>query len=177
VSASDNLSNELFFTAHRGLAAERDYYGQTGRIRGGAGIHWSADKDVAESFSRNIPEGRLMNKPIGTVISAHIPMSSVETDTNVLKKTGVLNKKGKPEWPQEQEVTVKKGAPIHITEVTRQGSYSRDKAEDAREELLAKPYEELVPGYQKEYDKWDTRANRRTRRVTKRFNPPKEMKA
>lgn len=137
MAAQDNLSQELFFTAHRGLT-------QAPAKGKGLGVHWSADKDVAEAFAGAENPEELPN----TVVTARIPMSSVETDTKTLTKNAVLNKKGKKIGPTEEEVPVKKGAPIHVEKIVS----TRVRDADDR----------YVYSY-------------RTR--TKRFNPPKEMLA
>ena len=87
------LSNELFFTAHRGV---RNALGR----EQGLGSHWTASKETAEVFAEQVPGGyRKLGPdviPSGsgyaphTTITADIPMSSVETDTNVLKSKDVV---------------------------------------------------------------------------------------
>lgn len=93
-----NLSNELFFNVHRGLREPLD------KSRG-LGIHWSADYGVARRFSRD-----------KTVLHAQVPVSSVETDFKKLKQQGVdLNS---TQVLPEQEVSLKKGAPVRLTGIT-----------------------------------------------------------
>ena len=131
MSAQDHL-NELQFEAHRGL--------QTNKPVGNLGAHWTTDPNTARMFTiplSGTPNPHLKGK---TIISANIPMSSVETNTKRLKKLDVLDKKGQPKHPGEDEVTVKAGAPVFVTSVKKRQPESR-----------------------------------RTR--TRRYNPPREMKA
>jgi hypothetical protein len=103
MSASDNLSQELFFTVHRGLPAEKERLNQTRHV----GMHWSANDIIAEDFAvDNNEPGR--TKPY--VIHAKVPISSVETDSDTLYNRSVGG-----DFSGEQEVPVKSGSPIQIT--------------------------------------------------------------
>ena len=126
----------------------------------GLGSHWTASKETAEVFAEQVPGGyRKLGPdviPSGsgyaphTTITADIPMSSVETDTNVLKSKDVVGKSGKYEYPHEQEIPVKEGAPVYVKEI---------QSKSPKKNLANK-------------DRFQ-----RHRVRTKRFNPPKEMKA
>lgn len=122
-----NLSNELFFEAHRGLT-------KVGKPTGALGSHWSASRGTADDFM-----SRGSTRPTGVIISAKIPMSSVETATERLTdvRRGNYN---------EQEITTKKNSPVLVTSMTR-------------------VYEHPNAKY----------GGGRTR--TRRYNPPREMKA
>ena len=105
------LSNELFFEAHRGL--------QTNKPEGNLGAHWTTDPNTARMFT--IPLSGTLNPHLKgkTVISANIPMSSVETNTKRLKNLDVLDKEGHPKYPSEDEVTVKAGAPVFVKNIKK----------------------------------------------------------
>lgn len=150
------LSNELFFTAHRGLrnAVDADK---------GLGSHWTAKKLTAELFAEQVPGGVKKKKNEvsysrgylpHTVVTARIPMSSVETNTSILQKKDVVNKEGFHEWPGEHEIPVKEGAPVYVEQI-----------------------EHISPKRKLPRDKENPNRFQRTRIRTKRFNPPKEVKA
>lgn len=171
MSASDNLSNELFFTAHRGLSHDR--------VEGSnLGMHWSADKGVAEHFSKNTDRWNDESKP-RTMITARIPMSSVETDTFKLMLNNVTDFSGK-KYEHEQEIPVRKGAPVFVESISRPGT----RAKDLADETYFKYVDNLVEGKNDEAKQLSAKvlqrgeqAKKRNRRITKRFNPPKEMQA
>ena len=170
MSASDNLSQELFFTAHRGLYSDKP-------VGSNLGMHWSADKGIAEHFSSG-----LGNNPVETVITAKIPISSVETDTDRLVKKGVLGRTIRNAYVHEQEIPVKSGAPVLVESISRRGSVSRNKARAVNEKFQNKIEEGTMErgealALNAESAKHYTRATKRNRRITKRFNPPKEMQA
>jgi len=108
-----NLSNELFFEAHRGIPT-----GAKHSIRKALGMHWSADYDTAKKFS----EGATMwsaGRKHGAIIHANIPMSSVETDPEALWEHRVSG-------DLESEVPVKKGSTVLVTGITkRKGEKTR----------------------------------------------------
>ena len=105
------LSQELFFDIHRGLMPERMVKAAGGEIptdvgKNRLGVHWTASPSVAKTFA-----GDNGFWGTGTVLHGTAPMSSVETDTSKLKEKQVdLSGKLK-----EQEVTLKKGAPLNLT--------------------------------------------------------------
>ena len=116
MAAEDNLSHEMFFKVHRGIVAENGYVDQ----RSGVGMHWSADKSIAEDFAvDNNEPGR--TKPY--VLHAEVPVSSVETDTQRLKKENVGGV-----FSGENEVPVARGKQIRITGRTtlRQDKNAKD---------------------------------------------------
>jgi hypothetical protein len=94
-----NLSNELFFEAHRGV-------GQP--LEKPLGRHWSAQYSTAGDFA-------FWNHEKGIVVSAKIPMSSVETHTETLKDLEVGGK-----YAAEKEIPVKPGAPVYVTRTIRE---------------------------------------------------------
>lgn len=104
MAAQDNLSQELFFTAHRGIAHEDP---KTMNQKSNVGMHWSADKSIAEDFAvdNNTPG---YTKPY--VFHAEIPMSSVETNTDTLDYHSVGG-----DFSGEKEVPVGEGKKIRIT--------------------------------------------------------------
>ena len=104
MSAQDNLSQELFFEAHRGEEKVRPEK---------LGIHWSAGTPIAYGFAleKMFDERRSGS---GRIIHGRIPISSVETDPKVLKEHGVDN----DTYWNEDEVTAKSGAPVTVTGVS-----------------------------------------------------------
>ena len=167
---SSPLSNELFFQVHRGLHSDKPEGSNLG-------MHWSADKGIAEHFSRG-----LGHSPVETVISAKVPMSSVETNTNTLINNNVIGRTVPNAYAHEQEVPVKPGAPVFVDSISRRGNVSRKKGDASNQRFLNKVEEggmdnakawEMHAESRKHYD----RAEKRNRRITTRFNPPKEMRA
>jgi len=136
MAAQDNLSNELFFKVHRGVNVSYPHYPEddgprcSGVDSKNLGVHWSANEDVAKGFA-NSPNSRRTNPSWRTdyakVIHADVPMSSVETNTTTMAERGYSNFGGKDPW-NEQEVMVKKGAPIKVTGITKLRQ-SKDKNE------------------------------------------------
>lgn len=136
MSAEDNLSNELFFKVHRGVNVSYPHYPEEGGSSRyvidskNLGTHWSADESVAKEYA-NSPNSRRTNPSWRTdhakVIHADVPMSSVETNTTTMAARGYSNFGGKDPW-NEQEVMVKKGAPIKVTGITKLRE-SKDKSE------------------------------------------------
>ena len=106
----NNLSNELFFEAHRGINEPKE------NVQKPLGIHWSKKYSVADDFATHAidPSDKTQYRTAigGTRISARIPISSVETNTNTIDTV-----RGGT-FPDEKEITVKKGAPVHVTELT-----------------------------------------------------------
>ena len=164
MSASDNLSNELFFDVYRGM----DTHPAEGH---GLGAHWTTDEHIAKEFatpwSHSTPGGP-EGHPVGgpqTIIKAKVPISSVETDTSQLVKQKTLNPAGKSEYDYENEVPVKKGAKVLVESISTPGrsKYLKEKASKAKTDFEA----------------WDVehKMMKRSRRINKRFNPPKEMQA
>ena len=164
MSASNNLSNELFFSVYRGM----DTHPAKGH---GLGAHWTTDEHIAKNFATpwshstlGGPEGHPTDGP-QTIIKAQVPISSVETDTSQLIKQNTLNRAGKFEYDYENEVPVKKGAKVLVESISTPGrsKYLKEKASKAKTDFEA----------------WDVehKMMKRSRRINKRFNPPKEMQA
>lgn len=91
---SSPLSNELFFEAYRGIS-------NSFKPEWGHGHHWSASPEVADKFTfrNSVPES--------TLFHAQIPMSSVETNKDELRKAAL--------YSPEKEITAKKGSTIFLT--------------------------------------------------------------
>ena len=152
MAAEDNLSQELFLEAHRGVNTSYPHYPKSGTSSqynldmNNLGTHWSADSQVAKEFA-NSPNSRALTPHWRTdyahVVHAQVPMSSVETDTETMRKGGFANF-GSKDPHEEKEVMVKEGASVKITGVT---NLRRSKDQDAI----------------------------KTRKRT--YNPPREMKA
>ena len=100
MSAHDHLS-ELQFEAHRGIIGKLD-------PKYGVGMHFSASPQVATRFA-----SRQSWNP-GTVIHARVPLSSLETDKEILGQRGFAGFEGKDPL-NEQEIPVRQGAPILVT--------------------------------------------------------------
>ena len=98
----------------------------------GAGEHWTTDDDVANYFSgRN-----------GSIIRADVPLSSIETDTEVLRAKGVGDTQSNEFGPlNEKEVTVKKGAPLVIKSIKHQYPMIRTRRYDeAQKTIISQPH-------------------------------------
>lgn len=91
--------------------------------------------------------GRNMSPERARIIHANVPMSSVETDTAQMIKRGFGSFPG-PNKTEEDEVMVKEGAPVFVTGITKMKD---------------------IGGYEN--------GRVRVKQRTRRFNPPREMKA
>lgn len=101
------LSNELFFQVHRGMSLHQSETLDTKNL----GMHWSASKDKAEEIATrpiHWPDRR------GYVYHGNMPMSSVETGAERLRKRGFAGFGGKDPLG-EKEVPAKENAPVEIT--------------------------------------------------------------
>jgi hypothetical protein len=156
-----NLSNELFFEAHRGLK-------QSPRKDTGLGMHWSTDEGVARQFSgggktHNPNEWyRSDQRQPHTVIHAQVPMSSVETDRKVMSQHGVFDRNSSnPQFrgmaEGEKEVSVRPGAPVMVTGITKYRKIERPSQETY-----------AIPGFSKEVQ---------TKPRTRRYKQPRLMTA
>lgn len=112
MAAKDNLSNELFFQAHRGLRLQ----GKETVDKGELGMHWSASRDKADEFATKHIHWPGWER--GETYHAEIPVSAVETDFTRLRDRGFANFGNKDPFG-EKEVPVKEGAKIRITGVTK----------------------------------------------------------
>jgi len=112
MSASDHLSNELFYEAHRGIRL----YHKESLNKSELGMHWSTNPDkVSEIATSHMHWPELK----GRVIHGTIPMSAVETDTARLKDRGYMGFPGKEQDRLgEKEVPVKEGAVVKVTGIT-----------------------------------------------------------
>jgi len=150
VSAEDNLSQELFFNVHRGLAP-KTLLSMSGGVKpegvgkNRLGVHWTASPAVAKTFA-----GENGYWGPGTVLHGTAPISSVETNKSVLDErqvdlTGKLS---------EKEITLKKDAPVNLL--------GKDTIKERKGKMDPKYPGESIPLY---------RVRKRT------FNPPREVKA
>ena len=130
---------ELSIPAHRGVFVPGDYYSSNS----GLGVHWSASQKVAEEMGSHAwnehATGGMGTHPNDRIVihNAEVPLSSVETDINVLKKNKVFSPENLNQ-NSEDEVPVKKGKTVRVK---------------------------------------STSISTRARTRTKRYNPPREMKA
>ena len=125
--STNNLSQELFFNVHRGVNTSYPHYPKEGKSSQykldsqNLGTHWSADEQVAKEFA-NHPSSRRFYPSWRTnhakVIHAEVPVSSVETDTETMKRGGFANF-SLQDPTEEKEVMVKEGAPVRVTGVTK----------------------------------------------------------
>lgn len=131
MSASDHLSQELFFTAHRGLGTGKKHH-----IKKSLGMHWSADAEVAKKFSL----GSTMwsgGRKHGVIVHANVPVSAVETNKAVLSEKKVIGDVGSDGGP-EQEIPVKKGSTVLVTGITkRKGEKTRTRTYNPPREMKA----------------------------------------
>ena len=143
MSAQDNLSQELFFEAHRGVRLQNSEKTNKAEL----GMHWSADKDKAEEFGTKHMH---WEHERGEVYHAQVPISAVETGHERLRDRGFANFNGKDPLG-EKEVPVKEGATVKVTGVTK---YRR-----------------------KFYKKGNVNSGSELKERTRRYSPPREMKA
>ena len=104
MSAQDNLSQELFFNAHRGIAVGKEGVDQ----KSGVGMHWSADQEIAKDFAVDNTDRGYYEKPV--VLHGQVPLSSVEMDTGTLQRKNVGGN-----FEGEKEVPVQRGKKLLIT--------------------------------------------------------------
>jgi hypothetical protein len=148
---------ELSYPAHRGLFIPSAFYSD-GRPRvahssySGLGMHWTANQRIAEEMASHAGAGTTWDLPhrnphsretpdtSGTAIIYHgeIPMSSVETDVDVLKNNRVLSPENLNR-NKEDEIPVRKGAPVLVTGRTK--SSLRNGVWKTRERTYKKPRE------------------------------------
>jgi len=144
------IQPELSFPVHRGL-------GQPLNKEGGLGSHWSANYGVANrvAYAQLPNRGSAFYEPYNfNIIHADVPMSSVETDRNTLVRK-LVHSPNNLEHNLEDEIPVKEGAAVKVTGVT------------------------AVKRKTPEYDEATGVLNEDSyeRRRTRRYNPPREMRA
>lgn len=106
---------ELAFQAHRGIFVPGDRH----TSNAGLGVHWSAHSKVAEEMGSHAwhehATGGMGTHPNDRLVmhKAEIPISSVETDKDVLNKNKVFSPDNLNE-NSEGEVPVKKGATVRL---------------------------------------------------------------
>ena len=112
------LSNELFFNVTRGINLKPELaHTYTEK---NTGVHWSANTYTVENFAkRNRQKG---SKRI--ILHGQVPVSSVETDSKVLKEKDAESIK----YLGENEVTVKEGSPVFLTGRTTFRGYQKTKS-------------------------------------------------
>jgi hypothetical protein len=117
---------ELSFTAHRGVYVPELPFHRSRTP--GVGLHWSASQKIAEEMSSHAQQ-ETINRQVGNrlqigttgshvIYHGEIPMSSVESDWQNLYNRGVFSPSNLNE-NREQEVPVKKGAPVLVTGRTK----------------------------------------------------------
>lgn len=103
------------FAAHRGIFVPGDRYSSNS----GIGVHWSASQRVAEEMAAHASQNSAPHPKDQTIIfQGLIPKSSVETNVDVLKNNKVLSPEDLSK-NKEQEIPVRKGAPVAVTKSTR----------------------------------------------------------
>lgn len=125
--------SEVSFEAHRGFK-------QTPNVKSGLGMHWTGDVGLAKKFAGELgynPEVHKSPRP-HTIVHAQIPVSSVETNQQTLQKRGVYDAFSpvpgiRKLSETEKEVSVKSGAPINVTGITKfRGSVQAPKSRTRR---------------------------------------------
>lgn len=134
------------------------------------GSHFSANEDTARFFRGNRR---------GVLINAEVPVSSMETNTDVLRKKGVLkgpNLNSETDPMDEKEVTVKSGAPIKVKSVSRLGPLANTKSiKEARSNYNPN---RTIDYYTDEENEAHSKMGARFHRVrTRTYKKPREMKA
>ena len=108
------LSNELFFPVHRGVWGS--YLTNRKLDTTNLGVHWTADKSVAEKFAN--ANDKSWRTKHAFVLHGEVPMSSVETDTRTMQQRGHAGYTGKDPLG-EKEIQVKEGSPVKVTGMTK----------------------------------------------------------
>ena len=153
MSAQDSLSKELFFEAYRGIPKSKTNNFKINENN--LGVHWSANPvtahifgNVGTKFGQSVPHLLTQQGGVAQVYTAHIPVSSVETNTDTLHANKV--------WvgeSQEKEIPVKKGASVLVTKRT---SYRKTK---------------------EKIESWKGSKAVVVKPRTRTYNPPREMQA
>ena len=146
MSASDNLSQELFHEVHRGVNLSYPHYPKAGKSSQykldskNLGTHWSVDEGVAKRFANKgeYPDWRT---DYARVVHAEIPMSSVETNEETMRQGGFANF-SRQDPHNEKEVMVKEGAPVKVTGLTKMRR-SKDHTEIKVRKRTFKPAREM----------------------------------
>jgi len=147
-SESQWVQPELSVPVHRGLNSPSVDKSK------GAGLHWTTDAGVAESLPgmHRISKEVFYEPTTTTVIHGDLPFGSIETDKKALRKLDVLGV-DEPKEATESEVTAKKGKPVSVHGITKiVNSALLDKSTGNRLPMTSKSR-------------------------TRRYNPPREMKA
>lgn len=160
---------ELSFDVERGLPTNKV---DTSKL----GSHWTVEPRVADYFTRR---GNWTVNNASAVIKGELPISSVETDKRTLVNKGVTS--GYNPYEQgimdEKEVTAKDNAPIKVKSITTWGPKTESKAtRQARETLKSIPsnVDYRKPG---DSERAVEALGKLTRKRTRTYNPPREMKA
>ena len=133
------------------------------------GSHYSTSRSVAAHFQPRT----------GALINAEIPISSMETNTDVLVKKGVmrggnLSSEGGP--LDEKEVTARPGAPIKVKSIEFQGPKVNTKSiKDAKDRYRPNGYVDYMTKEEKEEQ--GNLAQRLNRVRTRTYKRGREMKA
>jgi len=90
----------------------------------GLGPHWSDKKGIAKFFA-TYGGGSVHPDSGAAIVHARVPVSSVETDSDVLSAKAVYPM-GTGGYKREREVPVKEGAPVQVTGITKLGN-TRDR--------------------------------------------------
>lgn len=134
------------------------------------GSHYSADRGVAQFFRGN--RG-------GALITAEVPISSMETNTDILTRKGVLkgpNQSSETDPVNEKEVTVRTGAPVKVKSIETLGPKVNTKSiKNARENYNPN---RTIDYYTDEENAAHSKMGARFHRTrTRTFSPPRDMPA
>lgn len=99
---------ELSSTLHRGIVDH-----SVSHNKSTVGVHWTTDPDVAKRFATSNSWFKT-----GKVFTAEVPISSLESNPDIMKQRGFAGFGGKDPL-NEKEVMVKEGAPVKVTKVTK----------------------------------------------------------
>jgi hypothetical protein len=114
-SGDTSRQPELSFPVHRGVFVPDKVHSSNS----GLGMHWSASEKIAEVMTSHAEANRTSLGSGSHVIHHGLaPISSVETDFNRLYDKGVLSPSNLNE-NREQEVPLKRGAPVLVTGRTK----------------------------------------------------------
>ena len=114
-SGDTSRQPELAFDVHRGIFVPGDHYSSNT----GLGIHWSANKRVAEEMGSHAWQEHATNgmgaHPNDKIVmhNAEVPISSVQTDKRILEKNKVFSSDNLNN-NSEEEVPLKRGATVRL---------------------------------------------------------------
>ena len=153
MSASDHLSSELFNSVplHRGVRGRE--------VRKPLGMHWSSEKGVPDNIFASVNHNTLRpgRRESATIIHGRVNKNAIiDITSRSGKKIAKENEIHGPDSP-EQELTVRPGATVQVTGLTRKVARGAEYEWDENNNAKIKP------------------GSTRKRKIT--YNPPRQVRA